>query len=114
MALSNTDLTKIGRLVDEKLEKRLGSFGESLKQDIKEDIGENLRQNIREDIKEDYEKSLTKFKSEIFDKLDKVMGELQTKRQEQITHTGQHRDIADRLENHENRLGVLEHNPISS
>ncbi len=47
-----------------------------------------------------------------YDKLDIVIGELQTVRQEQAMHTGSHQRVDETLESHDKRIKKLESSPI--
>jgi hypothetical protein len=52
---------------------------------------ENLRKKVSGEVKN--------FKNKTFNRLDAVMGELKTLREEQIIHFGQHEDIEERIVN---------------
>jgi hypothetical protein len=48
-------------------------------------------------------------KKDFFDRMDKLSGEIQTVRQEQIAHSGQHTRIHDRLDSQDKRIHALEY-----
>ncbi len=57
----------------------------------------------------EFKSLVTKFKDEVMTGLDKVMGELKTIREEQEIITGKNSKHQETLENHETRIGKLEH-----
>lgn len=66
---------------------------------------------VIEDIIEekiDEKTRLLSTKEEFFSKMDEVVGELKATRETFELHTGQHSEINDQLENHEERLKKVE------
>lgn len=57
----------------------------------------------------EFKSLVTKFKDEVMIGLDKVMGELKTIREEQEIITGRNSEHRETLENHDTRIGKLEH-----
>lgn len=55
-----------------------------------------------------FSKVVTKFKDEVMTKLDKFVGEIQSYREEQTLHQGQHDEIKGTLEEYHGRLKKLE------
>ncbi len=69
---------------------------------------ENLIKFHQEDLQEDIVSKMVKFKSEILDAVDAVMGEIIKSREEQIVASSQLSAHTDKIENHEERIGNLE------
>ena len=57
--------------------------------------------NLREEINDSMDQKFTDFRSDIFNKLDQVIGELKTNREEREV-------IAHKVSNHEDRLNIVE------
>lgn len=85
--LTKRDLTKIETIIDSKLE-------------------EKLEEKFTEKLK------YLPTKDELYEKLDALMGEVKTVREEQTLISKQLSRHSDELENHEDRITELEKNPV--
>lgn len=71
------------------------------KQDLEQALGKVEKRFIGEvkQTKEEFLQEVKDFKNETFNRLDAVMGELQTLREEQTIHFGRHEEIEEKLKN---------------
>jgi hypothetical protein len=72
--------------------------------DVTLNVTKSVTRNVTENVTEVFVEKIKEFKNEIFDLLDKVMGELKAIREEQTVISS----YKDQIENHETRLGKVE------
>ena len=69
---------------------------------------QHVRRLIREEVGQEVKTQLTNFRSEVFNKLDKIIG-LMTKRDQEVTVLSKHsKQHTNKLDKHDKRLGKLE------
>lgn len=82
------------------LREELEKLGERLEKSLEEKLGKKLEKK--------FDGKLTKLKSDIFDKLDYIIAELETTREDRILAVYQTRNHGETLEDHEKRITHLE------
>lgn len=102
MALTKSDLTKIGDLLDKqelKFESKLDNVGKEFESKL--DSVEQKFESKLDSVEQKFEEKLVEFKSDFFEKVDPVLKEVTVSREERTVSSEQ-------IRRHDDRITVIE------